>query len=160
MESALNLWSNFDLLRGCMPKFGTARERLQNAAVGDVVEVRATLGDGRVDVVFVRRASRWQMLKLFNSVFDGSHMSLPCVEYRQVSSFSIEPEDVDSLNLDGEIKGRSPVSAEIMPAALEISARGSLGEVVRQKHWVTRRWEDLRFTGWYFDASHHDIAAE
>jgi sphingosine kinase len=82
----------------------------------------AEIGDGKVDIVFVRRASRLQMLKLFRSVFDGSHLALPCVETRQVSSFSIEPEDVDSLNLDGEIKGKTPVSAEIMPAALRIFA--------------------------------------
>jgi sphingosine kinase len=80
----------------------------------------AEIGDGRLDVVFVRRASRRQMLRLFNGVFDGSHMSLPCVEHRQVRSFSIEPHGVDSLNLDGEIKGKTPVSATVMPAALRI----------------------------------------
>ena len=60
------------------------------------------------------------MFKLFNSVFDGSHLSLPCVEYHQVRSFRIEPHGVDSLNLDGEIKGKTPVAAEIMPSALRI----------------------------------------
>jgi sphingosine kinase len=80
----------------------------------------AEIGDGQLDVIFVRRASRWQMLKLFNSVFDGSHLSLPCVEFRRVSSFRIEPERVDALNLDGEIKGRTPLSGEVMPAALRI----------------------------------------
>ncbi len=80
----------------------------------------AEIGDGQVDVIFVRRASRWQMLKLFHGVFDGSHLSLPCVEVRRVSSFSIEPKRVDALNLDGEIKGTTPISAKVMPAALHI----------------------------------------
>ena len=75
-----------------------------------------------MDVVLVRRASRLQMLKLFHKVFDGSHLSLPCVEHYQVRSFGIEPEKHDLLNLDGELKGAAPASAEIMPAALRIFA--------------------------------------
>jgi len=82
----------------------------------------AEIGDGKVDVVVVRRASRLQMLKLFKNVFDGSHLALPCVEYHQVRSFGIEPESANSLNLDGELKGKTPVSAEIMHAALQVFA--------------------------------------
>jgi diacylglycerol kinase (ATP) len=82
----------------------------------------AEVGDGRLDVVFVRDASRWQMLKLLQSVFDGSHLSLPCVEYRQVTSFAIQPEQDDLLNFDGELKGQTPVSGEILPGALQIFA--------------------------------------
>ena len=63
-----------------------------------------------------------QLLKLFNMVFDGSHLALRCVEYRHVRSFSIQPERNDLLNLDGELKGTTPVSAEIMPSALQVFA--------------------------------------
>ena len=82
----------------------------------------AEIGDGKVDVVLVRRASRLQMLKLFHKVFDGSHLSLPYVEHYQVRSFGIEPERRDLLNLDGELKGATPASAELMPAAVRIFA--------------------------------------
>ncbi len=82
----------------------------------------AEIGDGKVDVVVVRRASRLQMLKLFKRVFDGSHLSLNCVEYHQVRSFSIESDSVDLLNLDGELKGSTPAFAEIVPAALRVFA--------------------------------------
>jgi diacylglycerol kinase (ATP) len=82
----------------------------------------AETGDGKVDVVLVRRASRWQMLKMFHKVFDGSHMSLPVVEHYQVRSFSIQPEARDLLNLDGELKGSAPASAEVMPGAVRIFA--------------------------------------
>jgi len=81
---------------------------------------KAEIDDGKVDVVVVRRATRWQMLKLFNNVFDGSHLSLPFVEYHQVRSFSIEPAKADSLNLDGELKGVTPVSAKMMPGAIQV----------------------------------------
>jgi diacylglycerol kinase (ATP) len=83
---------------------------------------KAEIGDGKVDVVVVRRASRLQMLMLFKRVFDGSHLSLHCVEYHQVRSFSIASDGVDLLNLDGELKGSTPASAEIIPAALRVFA--------------------------------------
>jgi len=83
---------------------------------------KAEISDGKIDVVLVRHATRLQMLKLFHRVFDGSHLSLPGVEYHQVRSFSIEPVGIDGLNLDGELKGTTPVSVEMMPAALQVFA--------------------------------------
>lgn len=81
---------------------------------------KADPSDGRLDLVVVRHATRFQMLKLFRKVFDGSHVNLPYVEYHQVNSFSIESEDIDCLNLDGELKGTTPVSVDIIPKALKI----------------------------------------
>ena len=83
---------------------------------------KANPGDGMLDLVVVRHASRRQMLKLFQKVFDGSHIALPYVEYHQVSSFSIESKDIDCLNLDGELKGNTPVSVDVIPRALKVFA--------------------------------------
>ncbi len=60
----------------------------------------ADLGDGRIDVVVVRSATRWEMLQLFTKVFDGTHLSLKFVEYHQVRSFAIESQNHDLMNLD------------------------------------------------------------
>jgi YegS/Rv2252/BmrU family lipid kinase len=87
---------------------------------GMQVAPHADSSDGKVDVIFVRRASRLQMFKLFQRVFDGSHLSLPFVEHHQARSFRIESEGRDLLNLDGELKGASPVSGQMMPAALRV----------------------------------------
>jgi sphingosine kinase len=81
---------------------------------------RAEIGDGKIDVVVLRRATRLQMLRLFTRVFDGSHLSLGCVEYHQVSSFAIESQGHETLDLDGEIRGTAPVRVEMMPAALRV----------------------------------------
>ena len=81
---------------------------------------RAETSDGKIDVILVRRASRMQILKLFYKAYDGSHLSLPCVEYHQVRSFSITPDRPDLLNIDGELKGATPLSADVMPAALRV----------------------------------------
>jgi diacylglycerol kinase family enzyme len=47
---------------------------------------------------------------------------MSCVEYHQVRSFGIETDGIDPLNLDGELKGTTPVTAEIIPGALKIFA--------------------------------------
>ena len=82
----------------------------------------ADLADGKIDVVVVRHASRTQLLRVFQRVFDGSHLANPCVEYHQVRSFRIETDVPDLLNLDGELKGQAPIAVEMLPHALKVFA--------------------------------------
>lgn len=79
----------------------------------------AEIDDGKVDVVILREASRLQMLQVFRRVFNGSHVELPFVEYRQVRSFAIEAAEA-ALNLDGEVKCSSPFAAEVIPQAIRV----------------------------------------
>jgi sphingosine kinase len=83
---------------------------------------QADLHDGLLDVVVVRQATRWQLLKLFKQVFDGSHLALSCVEYHQVRRFAVEVDTQKPLNLDGESAGSAPLVAEMLPSALCIFA--------------------------------------
>ena len=83
---------------------------------------RAKINDGRIDVVLVRRASRWQMLKLFSKVFDGSHLDLDFVECHQVQSFAIESQGREPLDLDGEMQGHAPLAVEMISGALRVFA--------------------------------------
>ncbi len=103
----------FSFIIACNPKFTGLRMQLAP---------HAEIGDGKVDVVVVRRASRWQMLKLFAKVFDGTHVSLACVEYHQVRSFALESAGNEPLDLDGEMKGHLPLTAEVLPGALRVFA--------------------------------------
>lgn len=80
----------------------------------------AEMDDGKIDIVYLRRASRLQMLTVFRRIYDGSHLSLRYLEYHQVRSFAIESLKNEPLDLDGEIKGYSPFSAEVMPGALRL----------------------------------------
>ncbi len=95
----------------CNPKFIGPRMMLAP---------HAELGDGKVDVVIVREASRREMLKLFTCVFDGSHLDLKFVDYHQVQTFAIKSRTPDPLNLDGEMKGVTPMSAKVLPGILKI----------------------------------------
>jgi len=103
----------FLFIIACNPKF---------TGSGMKLTPHAELGDGLIDVVVVRSATRWEMLNLFTRVFEGSHLGLKFVEYHQVRSFSIESRTHDRMNLDGEMKGHSPVSCEVLPSALAIFA--------------------------------------
>jgi sphingosine kinase len=83
---------------------------------------RAEIGDGKIDVVLVRRASRLCLLRLFAKMYSGSHLEMKCVEYHQVRSFAVKCSVADPLDLDGEIKGQTPFHAEVVPAAFEVFA--------------------------------------
>ena len=83
---------------------------------------RAKLDDRLLDVIIVRRATRRQMLELFSRVFDGSHVDLPFVEYRQVGALELSSPGREPLNLDGELKRNLPIRVEMVPAGLRIFA--------------------------------------
>jgi len=87
---------------------------------GMVLAPRAEIDDGKLDVVTYHGGSRWQLLRLFRRIFDGSHIELPGVGYRQVQSVSLTSAGNEGLNLDGEIKGVAPFSVRILPGALRV----------------------------------------
>lgn len=103
------LAGDFLFVVACNPKY---------AGPGMMLAPHADLGDGKIDVIVVRNATRWEMLKLFNKVFNGSHLTLNFVEYHQVRSFAIESKTSDLLDLDGEMKGKAPMTAVVLPSAL------------------------------------------
>lgn len=89
-------------------------------AAGMDLAPRAEMSDGLLDVVVVRRASRRQMWTLFRRIHDGSHVHLPWVEYRQVRRLRLETATADPLNIDGELAGETPVSIDVVPAAVQV----------------------------------------
>ncbi len=90
------------------------------AGKGLMMAPRAELGDGKLDIVLCRSASRFQMLRLFARLFTGSHVTLDCVEYHQVKSLAIESAGGEPLDIDGEVKGHAPFSAEVLAGAMDV----------------------------------------
>ncbi|MFQ6674882.1 MAG: diacylglycerol/lipid kinase family protein [Fidelibacterota bacterium] len=103
----------FIFLMGCNTRY---------TGKGMLLAPRARIGDGLIDVVMIRDARRWELLKMFPKVFDGSHLEFPFVEYRQVRSFSVMPSEDEILNLDGELKGSTPFTVDMVPGAFEVFA--------------------------------------
>jgi diacylglycerol kinase (ATP) len=81
---------------------------------------RALLDDGKLDVCFVRRASKLRLLRLFPVVFSGGHLDLPEVVYAQCSGLSIESDPPLDIFGDGEFIGRTPADIRVRPRALHV----------------------------------------
>lgn len=81
---------------------------------------KAELNDGLIDIIVVRDATRLALFNLLPKVFDGSHVDHPNLEYFQANEFSMDSDNNDLLNLDGEIGGSTPFKAKVIPGALEV----------------------------------------
>ena len=80
----------------------------------------AKLNDGKIDLIIVRKASRLKLLKLFPKLFSGEHVKSPLVDYQQVKSFSIVPDEKNGLTIDGELIGVTPVHVEMEPERISV----------------------------------------
>ena len=101
----------FMFVLGCNTKF---------TGNGMLPAPNADLHDGKIDVLIVRNAARWQLLQLFVRIFSGSHLALPFVEYHRVRHFAIENDDQQPLDLDGEATGKAPFSVKMVSDAIRI----------------------------------------
>jgi len=80
---------------------------------------KAKLNDGLIDIILFREASKLRVFKIFTEVFSGNHINDPLVEYYQVNKFKIRSSE-EPLNLDGENKGVTPISVNVLPKSLNI----------------------------------------
>jgi YegS/Rv2252/BmrU family lipid kinase len=80
----------------------------------------ASISDGFLDVLVVKRLKVTQLLALFPKIFSGTHVPSPFIEYIHAKSIKIYPEQPQFGNIDGEVKGFSPFEIEIIPLALNI----------------------------------------
>jgi diacylglycerol kinase (ATP) len=78
----------------------------------------ARLDDGLLDVTLVRALPRRRLLRLFPSIYDGSHVGVEEVTVLQGREIHLSAEHGLALVVDGELRGRTPVAIECLPAAL------------------------------------------
>jgi diacylglycerol kinase (ATP) len=83
-----------------------------------LIAPQARLDDGLLDVVLLKRISRIGLLRLFRTVYDGSHIHHPQVEYLQARSITVTEAFPGQLVPDGEILGSSPAHFECLPGAV------------------------------------------
>ena len=82
---------------------------------------KAKLDDGLIDLIVVRaNITISRLLKTLPKLFDGTHIEEPEVSYYQTSQFSLHPKQNVTLNIDGEIKGSTPIQVKMMPQTIEI----------------------------------------
>ncbi len=80
----------------------------------------ARLDDGLIDLIIARKVGRLKLLKLFPKVFSGKHIGDPAVDYRQVNEFTIKPEDRNTLNIDGEMLGSTPIHVKVLQKEIDV----------------------------------------
>mgnify|MGYP001054920824 CR=1 FL=1 len=81
----------------------------------------AKLDDGLIDLLVVdANITRKRLFSVLPKLFDGTHVNEPEVKYHQASKFSIFPEQVDLLNIDGEMVGTTPINVRMLKQAIEI----------------------------------------
>tara|TARA_B100001029_G_C15031479_1_gene437265 strand:- start:469 stop:1359 length:891 start_codon:yes stop_codon:yes gene_type:complete len=82
---------------------------------------KAKLDDGKIDIIVVKhKASRLKLLSMLPTVFEGTHINNPLVEYYRASKFSLIPKEDDILNIDGQIAGSTPINVCVIPNKIKI----------------------------------------
>ena len=88
---------------------------------GMIVAPNASLYDNLLDLIIVENnINKIQLMKLLPQLFTGKHINSKYVTYQQVSKLQIIPNKDESLNIDGEIYGSSPVKIQISEKKLSI----------------------------------------
>ena len=75
--------------------------------------------DGRLDVTMVRSASRTKLIRLFPTVFKGTHVELDQVQTERASVITVESPGINAY-ADGEFVCPLPVEVSAVPGALRI----------------------------------------
>jgi diacylglycerol kinase (ATP) len=89
---------------------------------GDGMKIapRARLDDGLLDVCIVPRMNKLKLFCLFPSVYFGSHLRIPQVEYFQAEQLRLETEEPLDVYADGEYICRTPINVSVARAALRV----------------------------------------
>jgi len=80
---------------------------------------KAKLDDGLLDVILLNKISRTKLLRLFTSIYDGSHINYPEIEYFQAKRVKVTETHPSKLIPDGEVLGTTPVQFECLDKAIK-----------------------------------------
>ena len=89
---------------------------------GMKITPNAELDDGLLDVLIVKPLSRLNFLRIFPSVFKGTHVRHPKVSILRAKNVRIAGDGVVAY-ADGERVGPAPVDVQIVPGALRVLAK-------------------------------------
>ncbi|MBT2292437.1 diacylglycerol kinase family lipid kinase [Paenibacillus albidus] len=81
---------------------------------------QAKADDGLLDVCVVHGCSRWQLLRLFPTVFKGRHVTLPFVTMLRGRCVSVRFAEARHAIGDGESLGTGPLAVRCEPGALKV----------------------------------------
>ena len=91
-------------------------------ALGIPFAPQATGDDGQLDLCLFQQGSTFQMARYLGQVIAGRHQSLPDVTCLKASRVRIEADVAVPWQMDGDPAGFTPVTLEVLPAALQMVA--------------------------------------
>ncbi|GGF16537.1 diacylglycerol kinase [Williamsia phyllosphaerae] len=91
----------------------------------------AVIDDGLLDVTLVEYAPRRRLLRLFPTIYSGTHVSRPEVHTMRGRRIVIESGVPAPASADGDLMGTTPVTVEVLPAAIDF--------LVPPSHGITSR---------------------
>ncbi len=80
----------------------------------------AKLDDGLLDICYVRNVTKLKVLRVFHTIFSGTHISIPEVEYFQAKSARLTTERPLEIYADGEYVCRTPAEITMRPKSLKL----------------------------------------
>ena len=86
---------------------------------GMKIAPNSKLNDGLLDLVLIKDATRFKLIKLMSKLFSGTHIYDNIVEYVQITKLKLNAEN-KSLLIDGEIKGFAPFDLSVIPNKVKI----------------------------------------
>jgi len=82
---------------------------------------KALLDDGLMDIIILRPTiTKFQLLNLLPKIYTGDHIHSQHIEYMQAKKIEIYPMRDEILNIDGEMKCKTPVSISLQPRKINI----------------------------------------
>jgi YegS/Rv2252/BmrU family lipid kinase len=90
----------------------------QSYGAGMRIAPQASIRDGLLDVVLVRRMSRLRFLRCLPQVFRGAHTCLPEVEIWRGREVRIETDPPGPVLVDGDLHGETPLAVRVLPERL------------------------------------------
>ena len=92
----------------------------QYFANGMQIAPQARLDDGLLDVVTVGDVGKFELLKIWPTLYRGSHIRHPKIREQKTAAVTIESDEQLLIEADGDILGESPASFRVLPSALTI----------------------------------------
>jgi diacylglycerol kinase (ATP) len=79
----------------------------------------ANHSDGQLDITMVHSASRARLIRLFPTVYKGTHVGLPEVTTARAASVDVESPGINAY-ADGEFACALPAEISAVPGALRV----------------------------------------
>ncbi|MBN2909429.1 diacylglycerol kinase family lipid kinase [Polycladomyces sp. WAk] len=97
-----------------------AAAHIPNYAGGMQICPGAEDDDGRLDICCVRDVTRRDFLRLFPSVYRGTHVDQPFIVFRRAKQFTVSSEIPLLVHADGEVIGQTPIAVTVLPQSLKV----------------------------------------